>query len=68
MLDDRVWDGRIAISLFLLLRGKVLRAWELTRGDIPMQRQNTESQELAGKILRNKELLTQIVPATFVSD
>jgi hypothetical protein len=36
--------------------------------DIPMRLQNIESQELAGKILRNKELSTQIVPFTFASD
>jgi hypothetical protein len=58
----------ISINIFFVIRGKILRAWELTRGDIPMQLQNIESQELAGKTLRNKELSTQIVPATFASD
>jgi hypothetical protein len=58
----------ISINIFFVLRGKILRAWELTRGDIPTERQDIGSQELAGKILWNKELSTQIVVTTFASD
>jgi hypothetical protein len=58
----------ISINIFFRASWQNLEGVGANAGDIPMRLQNIESQELVGKILRNKELSTQIVPFTFASD
>jgi len=65
---SRMDAGVYIALLFLVGRGKILILLELPMRDMLSSGQNIGSKGLSGKILRNKGLVTGIVPAACASD